>query len=69
MKKFIAMLIIGAICATLCFSLVSCQDGEEESETGHKIIVENDGDWDIDGEIYSGNGDNGQWELGGIPLG
>ena len=68
MKKSIAILLIIALCAAFAFSLVSCQDGEE-SDTGHKIIVENDGEWDIDEENYSGNGDHGQWELGGVPIG
>ena len=69
MKKTLSIILVIAMMATLCLSLISCEGQEEETEN-NKIIV---GGSELDDENEtvkqpSSTGETQDWGLGEIPL-
>ena len=69
MKKTLSIILVIALMATLCLSLISCV-GEEEQETENKIIV---GGTELDDENETvkqpaSTGETQDWGLGEVPL-
>ena len=69
MKKTLSIILVIVMMATLCFSLISCEGQEEETEN-NKIIV---GGSELDDENETvkqpaSTGETQDWGLGEIPL-